>query len=655
MTFKKYPFNGNNKSEILHHINSNIANLKIECEDNDLSDLINKMLQIDKGKRISWKDYLNHRFFVKNISKEFPKDCIKCIKHNKNISSYCKECHSNICELCFEEHQLHDNISFSKIGFSGNELNEINTKLEKIDEEISKYKEKKKNIEILINNISSIKGKENTIYEDDRVNNYKQFYINYLESFQEQIKKMNELNLLNIERNCIICEYTIKKDKTNQKILNCVEETQRNGFNIIEEGNENEIKDNCELFLNDQKIKFCYKNDFEKEGKYVIKLKFNKIIKNLSYMFHGCSSLTSLNLCHFNINNVNNMRKMFHNCDSLKYLNLSYFNINNITNTSYLFSNCYSLISLNLFNFNTNETVNMEGMFSGCKSLTDLKLSNFNTNKVINMKQMFIRNCSLKSLDLFNFNTSKVIDMSNMFSHCSSLTSLNVSKFDTKNVTNMMSMFFSCSSLKSLDLSNFNTNKVNNMDSLFSDCTSLNSLNLSKNFITNKVTKMCNMFNNCTSLTSLNLSHFDTNSVNDMSNMFNNCSNLTSLNLSNFNTYSVINMKNMFNNCTSLSSLNLSHFNTNNVSDMSNMFHNCTYLSSLDLSHFNTNNVSDMSNMFHNCISLTSLNLLNFNAQNVHNIKDMFLNINNKCKIITNDSKLKIEYDSLKKNKSVLL
>jgi hypothetical protein len=33
----------------------------------------------------------------------------------------------------------------------------------------------------------------------------------------------------------------------------------------------------------------------------------------------------------------------------------------------------------------------------------------------------------------------------------------------------------------------------------------------------------------------------------------------------------------------------------------------------------------------------------------------MFLNINNKCKIITNDSKLKIEYDSLKKNKSVLL
>ena len=41
----------------------------------------------------------------------------------------------------------------------------------------------------------------------------------------------------------------------------------------------------------------------------------------MSYMFSGCSSLTSLNLSNFNTNNVNNMSFMFSKCSSLTSLN----------------------------------------------------------------------------------------------------------------------------------------------------------------------------------------------------------------------------------------------------------------------------------------------------------------------------------------------
>jgi len=65
--------------------------------------------------------------------------------------------------------------------------------------------------------------------------------------------------------------------------------------------NEKEIKDNCELYLYDKKIDFCYKFQLEK---YIIKIIFEKPLTNTNYMFFECSSLTSLNLSNFNTNNL---------------------------------------------------------------------------------------------------------------------------------------------------------------------------------------------------------------------------------------------------------------------------------------------------------------------------------------------------------------
>ena len=55
-------------------------------------------------------------------------------------------------------------------------------------------------------------------------------------------------------------------------------------------------------------------------------------------MFSYCSSLTSLNLSNFNINNVKDMSGMFFNCSSLTSLNLSKFNTHNVKNMIFMFN-----------------------------------------------------------------------------------------------------------------------------------------------------------------------------------------------------------------------------------------------------------------------------------------------------------------------------
>ena len=253
------------------------------------------------------------------------------------------------------------------------------------------------------------------------------------------------------------------------------------------------------------------------------------------------------------------------------------FNTSKVTNMSSMFSGCSSLTSLGLSSFDTSEVTGMGSMFYYCSSLTSLDLSNFNTSKVTDMMQMFVDCSSLTNLDLSSFNTSKVTNMWNMFYGCSFLTNLDLSNFNTSNVTNMRSMFSHCSSLTSLDLSSFNTSKVTNMLSMFSHCSSLTSLDLS-NFNTSKVTTMEHMFWECSSITRIDLSNFNISNVTNVSGMFSSCSSLTNLDLSSFNTSNVTSMSFMFSSCSSLTNLDLSSFNTSNVTNMSGMFKNCKKL-----------------------------------------------------------------------------
>ena len=132
--------------------------------------------------------------------------------------------------------------------------------------------------------------------------------------------------------------------------------------------NEEEIKENIEITINDKKIPFTYFYKFEEKGKYKIKYIFKRNISNIGYMFSHCSSLININLSNFKSQNVTNMCYIFFGCSSLNSLNLSNFNTQNVTNMCYMFSRCSSLKNLDLSNFNTQNVTCMGCMFFGCSS-----------------------------------------------------------------------------------------------------------------------------------------------------------------------------------------------------------------------------------------------------------------------------------------------
>ena len=268
--------------------------------------------------------------------------------------------------------------------------------------------------------------------------------------------------------------------------------------------------------------------------------------------------------------------KWFYRCEALKQIEgLEYLNTAEVKDMSWMFYGCSALTALDLKNFNTKNVTDMSRMFAKCRALTSLDLKNFNTQNVIDMSWMFSDCWALTSLDLQHFNTQNVTDMSLMFSRCVALTALDLKNFNTQNVTDMSSMFFNCSELTSLNLESFNTQNVTDIKAMFTNCMSLTSLDL-KNFNTQNVTDMSWMFYNCTALTSLDLKNFNTQNVTDMSSMFYNCTALTSLDLQHFNTKKVTYMYEMFSSCAALTTINS---NTAwQCPESENMFAGCTKL-----------------------------------------------------------------------------
>ena len=110
-----------------------------------------------------------------------------------------------------------------------------------------------------------------------------------------------------------------------------------------------------------------------------------------------------------------------------------------VTNMSYMFHGCSSLTSVP--DMDTSRVTNMSGMFRGCSSLTSVP--DMDTSQVTDMSPMFYGCSSLTSVP--DMDTSRVTNMSSMFYGCSSLTT--VSDMHTSNASDVSRMFYGCSSL----------------------------------------------------------------------------------------------------------------------------------------------------------------------------------------------------------------
>ena len=117
------------------------------------------------------------------------------------------------------------------------------------------------------------------------------------------------------------------------------------------------------------------------------------------------------------------------------------FDVSNVINMSYMFYGCSRLTSLDLSGWNTSKAIYMNNMFQKCSGLTSLDLSGWNTSKVTDIRTMFYECSRLTSLDLSGWNTSKVTDISGMFYNCSALTSIDLSGFSLISCTNATGIF----------------------------------------------------------------------------------------------------------------------------------------------------------------------------------------------------------------------
>ena len=373
----------------------------------------------------------------------------------------------------------------------------------------------------------------------------------------------------------------------------------------------------------------------------------------MNRLFAYCSSLTSLDVTHFNTAKVTNMNSMFECCSSLTSLDVTYFNTANVTGMNNMFYSCSALTTIYASNnFVTDKVEYSYNMFYDCTSLkgttleyvaskTDHNYANCGTDGY------FTSGCGYAEFDnatgtlTFSYKVVKpegAYDLNVGITDPGWRTHKNEIKkvvfdasFANARPTSCYYWFYECKNLANIEgIENLNTEKVTNMELMFANCSTLTSLDVTK-FNTANVTTLMSMFSDCSSLKSLDVTNFDTRNVTNMFYMFNNCSGLTSLDVTKFNTAKVRNMYSMFMKCSGLKSLDVTNFDTGNVISMAYMFYGCSALTSLDLTNFNTAKVMDMCFMFKKCSGLTSLNLTKFNTAEVTDMSQMF----NECSALT--------------------
>ena len=106
-------------------------------------------------------------------------------------------------------------------------------------------------------------------------------------------------------------------------------------------------KNRCKMVIDNKEytIKSKYNITKYNKNKLEIKLKGIDSVTNLSWMFYGCKSLSSISdISQWNTNNITDMQNMFTGCSSLKSLpDISKFDTNNVIDMKSMFFGCYSL------------------------------------------------------------------------------------------------------------------------------------------------------------------------------------------------------------------------------------------------------------------------------------------------------------------------
>ena len=309
---------------------------------------------------------------------------------------------------------------------------------------------------------------------------------------------------------------------------------------------------------------------------------------------------------------------------------LEYLNTVNVTDMSFLFHNCEKLTSLDLSHFNTANVTNMSSMFDGCTGLTSLDVTKFNTTNVTNMRYMFSGCYKLKEIYISSkFVTDTVKSSEDMFWGCNSLSGdidwtsdkaadktyakLDGGYFRDKAYDNRPwvkyadgTLTFRCGYKKIFGDNEYALNSGEEQPAWAQD-NKANKVVFEASFANARPTTCFAWFKNFSLLNQIEgIENLNTENVTNMAQMFFGCHNLAELDVTHFNTANVTSMISMFNSCIGLTSLDVTNFNTENVTDMSYMFSYCNKLKEIYVSDkFVTGAVRSSEGMFYGASSLS--------------------------------------------------
>ena len=313
-----------------------------------------------------------------------------CNEHYGIYTKYCESCNKDLFIKCESGHKEHKTIDYEDIITNNINKNEefiefINKLKNEIDDIIQKlkyilnfynYLNIQKYSSKIINSNYNINRNYQVLKNINEFIKFNNIIIKDINNINNDIKNLmtiyDKIQIIKYNDNYITAIINIKKEDINKniKIINSFENYHR--YLLLpyyEFYNEKDIKESCEIEINDEIIPFSYDYKFKEERQFIIKYSFNHRLKNNNCMFSDCENITEINFAKFYSRDVTNMRGLFWCCKSLININFSNFLTNNVINMAELFIGCESLKNIDLSNFNTENVINMENIFSGCKSL----------------------------------------------------------------------------------------------------------------------------------------------------------------------------------------------------------------------------------------------------------------------------------------------
>ena len=697
--FKDYPFKGNNEQDLLNSINT--TELKTTTNDADLDDLINKLLIIDKTKRLDWKKYFEHPFFVKRDFRKY----YEIDEKNDKLGEGGFGAVYRITHKKTRQKRAIKVIDKGKIKSNYKALHFS----EPSDEDLKPYFD---GLSREIENMVIIEG-------DNKENKNTVKFYEYFETDDEFciVMELCDTNLSNL----------LAKRKSP---YNCQEI-----FEILSQLNKAfKVMVSKKIVHRDLKLdNILVKFDKTDNKKYTLKLtdygaskrlvtmakRFSTTVGTCNYMapeilnetlYNEKCDLWSLGIIIFNLffkrfpYDGSNASAVKTNIDSLR--------INAITKTG---NNILDDLIKRLLIIDQNERISWDEYFEhnffkqrineiieaneGGQIILKLKVrkidkkdNNFkkiyfleNDYYLINNKEMKFdeENDEIKNLDKTNTKLyinqkehefqkyfipneegiyeiklifkNKMKDCSYMFRNCQNIIFIDLSSFDSSNATSMKYMFGRCMNLKEIDLKNLNTENVKDMSYMFNKNKQLKKIDFPSSFNTKNVIYMNAMFHNCDNLSEVNFnSSFTTQKVVNMKMMFGKCDGLEKVNLENFNTENVEDMSFMFDKCHNLETILLSdNFKTKKVVSMGHMFSECYKIKVINLSSFTSEKINLISYMFSDCKEIRKIDLSKFFNNDEVDMTFMFKGCNNlenldlsSLKII-NDEKTKNMFDGL--------